>query len=88
MEQFFNDNYLIYKVADTHLYAAISYPLSRDIRQYAAEYQGLSKVPDDKSVKCFLFAASRDHITEVQSEEVELQINCLQFETGDLRLSA
>ena len=88
MEHLFNDNYLIYKVADTNLYAAIPYPLSRDIRQYATEYQGLAFVPADKCVKGILFEADHDHLIELKTEQVELPINRLQFDAGDLRLSA
>lgn len=90
MSTLFNEQYLVYRIRESNLFAAISDPYLRDIRQYAAEYQSLSEVPADRLVKACIFTAVNDHLFELQNNgtEVELPVNCLEFNTGSFRLSA
>jgi len=89
MQQNFTENHLVYKIKDSDLYAAIGDAYLRDIRQYAAEYQCLGDVPEDRMVKGLLFKMNK-HLCELKGngEEINLPVNRLEFDTGNLRFHA
>ena len=84
------NNYLVYKVKDSDLYAAVGQFYQRDIRQYAAEYQCLSAVPSDRTVRAILFSTINEHLCELKlgGEEVPVPVNRLEFDAGNFRISA
>jgi hypothetical protein len=90
METFLTTDHLIYKISNSPLYAAVREEYLREIRQYVAEYQCLSNVPAHKNIKAKLFERVGDHLCRLSGsgQEIDLQVNQLQFDTGDFRLSA
>lgn len=90
MESQFNNAYLLYKVSNKGLFAAVSQVFARLVRQYAMEYQGLPNVPPGKTICAVMFRPMHDNLYEVvgQGMETEIPVNQLEFDTGDLRLIA
>jgi hypothetical protein len=85
MENIISENFSIYKVAKTNLYAAIPREFLRFIRQCVVEYQGLSLVPADKQVKAILLRSPSHHQFSADSyiTEQQIPINSLQFESEE-----
>jgi len=90
MQPPFTEDHLVYKIRDSELYAAIYFPDLRDIREFVIEYKTLSAVPDQHLVKGILFRVINEHLYELkqQGREVVIPVNRLDFDTGNLRLTA
>ncbi|MBA3682944.1 MAG: hypothetical protein H0W73_17535 [Bacteroidetes bacterium] len=85
MNNLFQENFLVYRVAKTDLYAAIPNNFLRSIREFVMEYQKLELVPPDKAVKGILFKKLKKREFELADKglEKEISINSLQFETDE-----
>jgi hypothetical protein len=81
MQAFSDNSFSIYKVAQSTLYAAIPNQFLRFIRQYAAEYQGLSTVPETLSVKGVIMNGLPGQSFQLSKDQPsqEIPINSLQF---------
>jgi hypothetical protein len=89
LQQLIKDR-LCYKIADSDLYIAVSDPFLRDIRFLTAEYCSLQNVPAIHTIKGLVFRKLNEHLFELTDNgyERELPINQLEFDTGDLGLTA
>lgn len=77
----FNNQFSIYKVAKSNLYAAIPPKFLRLIRQYLLEYKDLQLIPADKEVQGILFSPTAHHGFEAQDKnERSIRVNSLRFE--------
>lgn len=83
MNNLLPDNFLIYKIANSNLYAAIPNNFSRLIREIVMEYKKLELVPNGRAVKGILFKKSSINNYELADQGLEknIEINSLQFAT-------
>jgi hypothetical protein len=90
MDNLLTQNRSIYRIRNTDLFISIHEYYLRDIREGVVEYQSLANVPSHQKVKGIVFKVLNEHLNELQNSgaEIQIPINCLEFDLGDLRLSA
>ena len=78
----FTSEYCIYKLNKaTNAYVLVAQHVAKVIRQYVAEYQGLSSVPDNIMVKGILTNQPYPHDQyTLNGKMADVEINKLQFE--------
>lgn len=78
----FTSEYCIYKLTKaTNSYLLVAQNAAKIIRQYVAEYQGLSAVPDNIKIKGIL--TSKPYVWDehtINGKMTDVEINQLQFD--------
>ncbi len=90
MEDLLTHNRSIYHIKGTNTFISIHNLYLRDIRESVVEYGSLDNVPAHISVKGMQIKALNDNLYELQNNgnEIQISINCLEFDVGNFRLSA